>query len=316
VRYVAFGLQLSSAFALPGMLERDDEELPCLALDILTRSMLEEHWHSAGEEAIWEGSLGDGRTLLVKRSSHGEHLFSYGREALFRLDAAGEHLACAPSEDGIAWQRVLLTKVLANVSLIRGYEALHASAVESPEGAVVVLAPSGTGKTALALALACAGWPLLSDDIVALGWGPAGVLAYPGTPHVNADRQTVRGTGTRRLAAVLDVLGQELWLAAHSITVSPCPVRAVCLLQRGPSLSLAVEPMPASPVALMPYMLGLADEEGRERERFELYSELMASSMLVRICAGERHPPEMIAQRLRALLAGAGAVGEPAGALA
>ena len=314
MRYVAFGLQLSSPFALPGMLERDDDELPGLTLEILTRSMLEADWDPAGEREIWEGSLGDGRTLLVKRSRAGEHLFSYGREALFRLDAAGEQLACAPSEAGIAWQRVLLTKVLANVSLIRGYEALHASAVESPQGAVVVLAPSGTGKTALALALACTGWPLLSDDILTLGWGPAGVRAHPGTPHVNADRRTLSGRGTRSLAAVLDVAGDELWLAAHSTTISPCPVRAVCLMQRGPHLSLEVEPMPASPVALMPYMLGLADEEGRERERFELYGELMASAMLVRISAGEHHPPELIAQRLHALLAGV--PGEPAGALA
>jgi hypothetical protein len=285
------------------MLERTNDTLPALDLDILTRASVERAWEGRQATVIWRGALGEGSTLLVKRSARGEHLFEYGNRALFALDAAGERLACAPSEDGIAWQRVLLSKVLANVALIRGYEALHASAVQSPTGAVVVLASSGTGKTALALALAHAGWPLLCDDILVLGPGPQGVRAHPGTPHLNADRHTVASQATRRLALVLGVLGEELWLAARSSTFTPCPVRAVCLLQRGPLLPLDVQHAPASPVALMPYMLGLADEDGRERRRFELYSELMSHAGLIRISAGERHPPHVIAERLRAVLA-------------
>ena len=282
--------------------ERHDDSLPQLELDIATRASVLGDWDAGAAHTIWRGVIGDEHSLLVQRSVAGEHLFTYGEQALFRLDAAGERLLCAPSEEGICWQRVLLTKVLANVSLIRGYEALHASAVESPVGAVVVLAPSGTGKTALALALARGGWPLLSDDVVALERAPAGVLAHPGTPHVNADLQTTAARGTRRLAAVLDVIDGELWLAARATTLGPCPVRAVCLLRRAPLLSLAVEPMPASPLALAPYMLGLSEDVDRARERFELYSELMGSAMLIKISAGDGHRPDVIAQRLRLLL--------------
>lgn len=314
MRYVAFGLQVSSPFALPGMPERSEQTLPALELDIATRSSVQAGWDASSAEPIWQGTLAGERTLLVQRNAAGEHLFTYGAEAVFKLDGAGEHLDCAPSEAGVAWQRVLLTKVLANVSLIRGYEALHASAVESPQGAIVVLAPSGTGKTALALALARGGWPLLSDDIVTLGRGPDGVLAHSSTPHVNADPTTLSARGTRRLAAVLDVLGEELWLAVRSSTVSPCPVVAVCLLARAPLLSLSLAAMPASPVALMPYMLGLSEEPGRERERFELYCELMRTAALIRISAGDGHPPGLIAERLRALLDAHPR--EPAGALA
>jgi|SRR5271166_421429 len=303
VRYVAFGLQINSPFALPGMLERRDESLPQITLDIHTRANLEGAWSAADAAPIWEGQLGDGQTLLVELADTGEHLFTYGDRALFRLDASGERLACAPSEDGIAWQRVLLSKILANISLIRGYEALHASAVESPQGAIVVIAPSGTGKTALALALARRGWPLISDDILTLGLAPEGVRAYPGTPHLNADLPTVSDRSNRKLALVLGVLGDELWLAARSPTLTACPVRAVCLLQRGPHLSLALEPMPASPVWLMPYMLGLADSRDRERERFKLYSELAAHSELIHVTAGVDDSPDAIALRLGALLA-------------
>jgi hypothetical protein len=112
----------------------------------------------------------------------------------------------------------------------------------------------------------------------------------------------VASQATRRLALVLGVLGEELWLAARSSTFSPCSVRAVCLLQRAPLLSLEVEAMPASPVALMPYMLGLEDDDERARSRFELYSELMSGASLIRISAGERNSPDAIAERLRAVL--------------
>jgi hypothetical protein len=303
VRYVAFGLQLSSPFALPGMRERSDEELPRLELEIMTRASVERDWGPADPLAVWEGTLGDGRTLLVQRGPGGEHLFTYGSRALFRLDATGEELACAPSQEGFAWQRILLSKVLAIVSMIRGYEGLHASAVESPAGAVVILAPSGTGKTALALALARGGWPLLSDDIVTLGSGPAGVLAHPGTPHLNADLQTVSAGSTRKLALVLGVLGDELWLAARASTAQPCTVCAICLLERASSLSLDVREVPANPLLIAPYMLGLPDTGGRERARFELYSELVHSAKLVRASAGDHDSPQAIADRLRGVLA-------------
>lgn len=297
MRYVAFGLQVNSPFALPGMIEQTDDSLPSLSLDIHTRESLLPTWRDSGARRIWEGRLGDGRSLLVEATSSGEHLFAYESNALFRLDAGGEHLACAPCEDGIAWQRVLLTKILANVSLLRGYEALHASAVESPDGAVVVLAPSGTGKTALALALARRGWPLMSDDIVTLGRGPHGVLAQAGTPHLNADISTVQGRATRKLALVLGVLGDELWLAARAPTLKARPVRALCLLERGRGLPLSIDPMPASPVWLMPYALGLID--GGERERFELYSELAAGASVFRVSAGDGHSPAAIAELLQ-----------------
>ena len=258
MRYVAFGLQVSSPFALPGMIERADAALPALELDIATRSSVQAGWDACGAERIWEGTLGDERTLLVQRSTAGEHLFTYGGEALFELDGAGEHLACAPSEAGVAWQRVLLSKVLANVSLIRGYEALHASAVESPQGAVVVLAPSGTGKTALALALAHGGWPLLSDDILMLGLRRGRGAGAPG--HAARERRPADPLAARhappgrrarrpRRGAVAGRRSSTREPRARCVRCACCSVR--------PSLSLSLERMPASPLALMPYMLGL-----------------------------------------------------------
>jgi hypothetical protein len=303
VRYAAHGLQLDCPFLLPGMDERTEEDLPELELDLLTRAAVEREWASHPSAQIWQGRLGDGLPLAVSRSADGAHLFGYGGRALFMLDRSRRVLACAPSEPGVSWQRVLLTKVLPNVSLILGYEAMHASAVESPVGAVVVLAPSGVGKTALALALAGRGWPLISDDIVTFGVDPAGgICAHPGTPHMNADRQSISARSTPRLAVVLGMLGDEAWLSAHTSASEPCPVAAICLLERGNFDGLQIAGLPPSPVPLVPYALGLDSTAERIRTRFALYGELASSVRMLRVRAGAGVSPGSIAERLASTL--------------
>jgi hypothetical protein len=299
VRYVAHGLQLLCPFVLPGMEERSEQELPEVELDLLTRTAVEQAWTGCPSTEIWRGQLGDGMTLAVSRSADGAHLFGYGERALFMLDRSRRVLACAPSEPGVSWQRVLLTKVLPNVALILGYEAVHASAVESPEGAVVVLAPSGVGKTALALALADRGWPLISDDIVTLGHDACGgVRVYPGTPHMNADPRLISARSMPRLAVVLGILGDEAWLSAHTSANEPCSVAALCLFERGGFEGLRIGEEPASLVPLVPYALGLDSDAARIRARFALYGELANSARILRVEAGAGVTPSDIADRL------------------
>ena len=58
---------------------------------------------------------------------------------------------------------------------------LHSAAVVDPEsGAGVLIAgPSGSGKSTMAVHLASAGWPFLTDDVLLLGAEPDGVTAWP-----------------------------------------------------------------------------------------------------------------------------------------
>ena len=62
----------------------------------------------------------------------GDVLIRYGHRAFFHLSADRRVLRCAPTErDDPIWQRVLLDTVLWTASLLRGYELLHASAVQT-----------------------------------------------------------------------------------------------------------------------------------------------------------------------------------------
>jgi hypothetical protein len=303
--YLAYGLRLTSTFPLPGMraAAHAGEELPALELDARDPGALARDWNSAEAELEWSGRQGDGRELTIERGPGGERLFSYGELARFLLDTHMRHLDCAPLEPGLDWQRVLLGKVIPAISVMRGYEALHAAAVDSPEGVVAIMAPSGAGKSTLALELLRRGWPLFADDVLALSHDGATVAAHPGTPHMNLAAEPPGGIEPRELGETLAMLAGERWLAASSAGERTRPVRMLCLLERGPRLELALEALPANPLVLAPYTLGLSSNPQRLRSRFDLYADLLGSAALVRLSAGAGDRPGALADLIEQALA-------------
>jgi hypothetical protein len=310
-RYVANGLVLSCAFKLPGMLPADAHGLPTVSLQRVEADVLGASWSGAGASPWWRGRLGNGQHLTVQPGGAADVLFTYGERAEFLLDRGQRSLLCAPRVDGLDWQRVLLTKVIPNVSVILGYEALHASAVDSPRGAVAILAPSGMGKTTLALALMRCGAPLFCDDILTLAATPGGVLAYPSSPHMNLVQNGASSTAGS-VGSTLGVLGDDLWVAADAFAGEPRPVRALCLLERDPALSPKAQRVTPSPLALAPYMLGLSDDYARQRGRFALYAELASSATILRVTCGPADDPGELAGLIESEL-GLGALGHPVG---
>ncbi len=311
VRYVVYGLDLRCSFPLPGMRAAsadrpaapDSQDLPALAVELVEPADLEGAWSGCVGQPVWTGRLGDGCTLSLQRGARDDLLFSYGERACFRLDATRARLECAPQRPGLDWQQVLLGRVLPNVAILRGYEALHASAVSSPAGVVAILAPSGTGKTTLALELLRRGWSLFADDVLVLGEDrePRQVRAYPGTPHMNvAASSPVTPTG--ELGATLGILAGERWVAVERLAPTTAPVRVICMLERGPGLPLAARELPASPLPLAPYMLGLEDSAERERRRFARYADLMGDATLVQLTCGSDDHPGKLAEEIERLV--------------
>jgi hypothetical protein len=292
--HVAYGLDLRCSFPLPGMPAAAADGLPRLALELLPPAELEDAWSGPEGSPAWTGRLGDGCELKIERGVGGDVLFTYGDRARFRLDASRERLDCAPLRSGLHWQQALLGRVLPNVAIMRGYEALHASAVDSPEGVVAVAAPSGMGKTTLALELLGRGWQLFADDVLTLGEGPAGVWAHPGTPHMNVPEGPSASFAAQELGATLGVLADECWIAVAETAPRPRPVRMVCLLERGPGLRLEGRELPSSPLPLAPYMLGLAGDTERKRRRFIRYADLMGDATLMRLtCETTGRPADL-----------------------
>ena len=85
--------------------------------------------------------------------------------------------------DADTLSHLLLDQVLPRALAHQGHFVLHAAAVASDDGAVLLVGGSGAGKSTLAAALLKRGWKVLSDDAVVVesrGSRPVAVPTYPG----------------------------------------------------------------------------------------------------------------------------------------
>jgi hypothetical protein len=125
------------------------------------------------------------------------------------IDGGGERVLCAP-EGGPAWrwQRFLTGQVLPFTAVLQGLEVFHASAVVAGGRAVAIAAPSGSGKSSVALELLLRGLPFLDDDVLAVEADPgAGLVAHPGAAVANVRRDASGLPDRLREAGVADALG-------------------------------------------------------------------------------------------------------------
>jgi hypothetical protein len=303
--YVLCGLRLRSSFRLEAVEDTSPGTVAEVTLSAVGEAELARAWSGPAAPRAWRGRLRDGAELRIERGRSDDLLFGYGEHARFHLDPARGELRCLGSElEGAATQRVLLTRVLPLVAVARGAEALHAAAVETDAGAVAVAGPSGAGKSTLVAELVRRGAALLADDVLVLRRAPGGVRAYPSSPHLSLDEPA------GQLGAALAELGGKCWITVAGAARRPARLAAVVLLERGGERPLEVRELPPSPLPLAPYMLGLPDDEGREGERFALYSDLAAGARVLRLSAGEGDRPAAIAAALER------ALGLPAPALA
>lgn len=96
----------------------------------------------------------------------------------------------------------LLGQVLSFSLLSLGYEPLHATVVVIDGEAVAFLGDCGYGKSTLGAAFLARGFPMLTDDVLALEMRNGRWLAHPGPARVKlfpsvADKLLARGTGGR-----------------------------------------------------------------------------------------------------------------------
>lgn len=297
-RCCAFGLQLEASFPLPGARAGSNPDLPPLGVELVGHAELERRWSGDATEPDWVGILGDGRELRLERSSAGDRLFSYGERARFHLAADEMRLCCAPLDDGLDWQRALLSKVIPTISVLRGYEALHASALQTPHGAVALLAPSGTGKTTLALELLARGCGLIGDDVLVLSEAEEGVLAHPATPHMNLEPEVAERGAWEGLVEPLARFADEEWASARQCATEAQRLSAVFLLARRPRGPHELRDLTPNPLRLAPYMLGVRADAGRRRDRFGLYGKLATQAALFELSFASEDSPEVLAETI------------------
>ena len=138
----------------------------------------------------------------------------------------------------------LVGPVLAALLQQRSVATLHAAAVETGAGAVLLLGGSGAGKSALAAVLVERGAALLADDVTGVVAPAAGgVLALPAFPRLRLWADALQPADRRqRVRRNLE----QYWKPAASFCDTPQPVRAAFVLESHNRTDFDVAPVPSS----------------------------------------------------------------------
>lgn len=221
--------------------------------------------------------------------------FFYGDGPRFAVEGRGREVwADWPEnytlEDACTY---LLGPVMGFVLRLRGTVCLHASAVAVEDRAIALVGLPGAGKSTTAAGFACSGFPVLSDDIVALSSEGGQWLVQPGYPRVNLWPDSVRAlfesedalppitpTWNKRYLS----LGQN----GRHFASNPLPLGAIYILDsRDPTLTAPVVEAVSSKEALITlvantYVNYLLDRNMRRTE-FDVLSRVVSGIPVRRV---------------------------------
>ena len=119
----------------------------------------------------------------------------------------------------------IMTYALAAVLRRCGLFELHSGAVVEPQSGngVLIIGPSGSGKSTLTVQLAAAGWPFLTDDVLALSDEGVDIRAWPLRKCFAITSETFASSNFLKLRTSLDYLKTQT--AANSLVFAeaePC----------------------------------------------------------------------------------------------
>lgn len=183
MRYRLYGLTLLSDTPLQELAPLADAGSQAEA-DVRVR--LSGRWEGSYSPSHWfmSWTLPTGDLWLSCAKDDQGYLLRFPDLADFFVDSDGREIICdagaeTPQE---TLRHLLLDQVLPLVLNLKGREALHATATLTPLGVCAFTGRTGAGKSTLAASFLRAGYPVLSDDCLALQGDREQILATPAYP--------------------------------------------------------------------------------------------------------------------------------------
>lgn len=240
--YVVYGLRFAANLTLPGLVPPPLPNSEPLHLRIRLKDKwpfpaitpaIDENFYISSETLPWgQPALRAG--LFPGREYFG---FFYADGVRFAIDRTGHEVWADWPEDYTLEDACtyLVGPVLGFVLRLRGNVCLHASAVVIENRAIALVGLPGAGKSTTAAAFACADFPVLSDDVVALTDKGAQFLVQPGYPRVNLWPDSVRQLfgaedALLRITPTWDKRYLPLGQNGRRFASSPLPLGAIYIL--------------------------------------------------------------------------------------
>jgi len=201
--YRICGLALASRIPLPELPDSDTPGIDC-SFDLTDSLGLEEN----AIEWFQRWPLRDGETWLAFGRRGRDYLLRFPGRADFVVCADGRRIHCCPTP-GVpeaTVRHLLLDQVIPLVISHRGRVVLHASAVTTPAGAVGFVGSAGQGKSTLSAGFSRDGYPVLTDDALAIEESEGRLFALPSYPGLRLwpDHAAALFDDARDLEAVAD----------------------------------------------------------------------------------------------------------------
>ncbi len=237
--HVVYGLRLAANMSLDG--------LPLVNSDAFDLSIhFKEGWSFSttlqlpGDDLCPSagGILPSQPALRVDLLSGGEYFGLFYRDGTrFAVDRRGREVWADWPEDYTLEDSCtyLMGPVMGFVLRLRGTVCLHASSVAVADHALALVGGPGAGKSTTAAAFACWGFPVLSDDVVALTDKGKEFLVQPGYPRVNLWPDSVQQLfgsedALPRITPTWDKRYLPLGEKGHHFASRPLPLGAIYIL--------------------------------------------------------------------------------------
>jgi hypothetical protein len=201
-RGYAFGLEIEASSPLRGVMPTTSTPgTRRVIFERVESTALDEARGAVEPEQLVHFRYANGRLMMridalgplgfeIRAPRHGRHLVS----------ADGTVVRSAlPADRSRRWERLVAAQVLPLAAALQGLEPLHASAVSLDDRtALAFVAPSGTGKTSIAVHLVSRGATLVTDDVLAVEGRGHDLLAHPGIGLLNVDPTELGAVGATR----------------------------------------------------------------------------------------------------------------------
>ena len=206
MHYRVYGQRLCSNFALPQMRPESFNEADIAFRFVTESSRFDFSIDDVISETRHETNVG-GDLICFTFKDH--ILLRFEGRCDYLVKRTGRAVECyANPSVGPEWIRsIYYGMVLAFCLHLMGKGNLHASAFVTDSGVIGLMAAAGSGKSTLSATFGARGFPLLTDDVLAIDESAGGFIVNSGLPHVSlspASVSAVFGTNGNRPSGFLN----------------------------------------------------------------------------------------------------------------
>ncbi|MEZ4701070.1 MAG: hypothetical protein R2834_12110 [Rhodothermales bacterium] len=195
----------------------------------------------------------------------------------------------APGIDEGFYRQVVQNMAVGVALHQRGTLTLHGSAVALAGGAVGFVGWKGAGKSTATSALFARGYPLVTDDVMAIDTAPATPRVMPGVPSMKLWPESVQAAldeDPATLPALFATTEKRIRDVADRFVTSPRPLRRIYVLEYGGDAP-AIQPLaPAEAlIALVSqsYALRFLGNRGADGTHFRHCQRLASQGLVARL---------------------------------